>query len=99
MNCDTIDSILDEHRSPRLSPAERQDLAAHLGGCLRCAGASSAHGALVGERIAEPPPELFARVLGRVSAARVRAHAARRGGRRVAVAAATAIVLLAVVAR
>jgi thiol:disulfide interchange protein DsbA len=99
MNCDTIDSILDDHRSPRLSLAERQDLAAHLAGCLRCAGAAGAHGALAGERIAEPPPELFARVLRSVSAGRVHAQAARHRGRRVGVAAAAAIALVAVVAR
>ncbi len=103
MNCDTIDSILDDHRSTRLSPAERQDLATHLAGCIRCAGASSAHDALASEEIAEPPPELFARVAASVSAGRVHAHAARRRGRRVGVgvgvAAAAAVALIAVVAR
>ncbi|RPI63660.1 MAG: thiol:disulfide interchange protein DsbA/DsbL, partial [Lysobacterales bacterium] len=102
MNCDTIDSILDDHRSPRLSPAERQDLAAHLAGCIRCTGGSSAHDTLAGEKIAEPPPELFARVLVSVSAGRVHALATRRRGRRmvgVAAAAAAAVALVAVVAR
>jgi thiol:disulfide interchange protein DsbA len=101
MNCDTLDSILDDHGSPRLSLAERQRLAAHLVGCLRCAGAAGAHGALAGEQFAEPPPELFARVLRSVSAGRVHAHAARRRGRRmgVAAAAAAAVALVAVVAR
>jgi thiol:disulfide interchange protein DsbA len=98
MNCDTIDSILDDHRSTRLSPAERQDLATHLAGCIRCAGASSAHDALAGEEIAEAPPELFARVVGIVSAARVHGYATRRRGRRVAVAAAAAAAAVALVA-
>jgi len=98
MNCDTIDSILDDHRWSRLSPAERQDLAAHLAGCNRCAGTSSAHEALAGGQIAEPPPELFARVLRSVSAARVHAHATRRRDRRVVAAAAAAVALVAVVA-
>jgi thiol:disulfide interchange protein DsbA len=99
MNCDTIDSILDDHRSPRLSPAERQELAAHLAGCVRCVGASSAYDALAGEEIAEPTAELFVRVLGNVSAARVHAHASRRRGWRLGAAAAAAVALVAVVAR
>ena len=101
MNCDTIDAILDDHRSPRLNPAERQDFAAHLAGCIRCAGALSAHDALAGEEIEEPPPELFARVLESLSAARVRAHATRRRGLRIgaAAAAAAAVALVGFVAR
>jgi thiol:disulfide interchange protein DsbA len=99
MNCDAIDSILDDHRAPRLSAAERQDLAAHLASCVRCAGASSAHDALAGEEIAEPPPELFARVLKSVGAAQVHAHHIRRRGWRVGVAAVAAVALVAVVAR
>jgi protein dithiol oxidoreductase (disulfide-forming) len=103
MNCDTIDSILDDHRSPRLSPAERQDFAAHLRSCIRCAGGSSAHDALASEQIAGPRPELFARVLESASASRMHAHASRRRSRRVGVAAAAAaaaaVALAGVVAR
>lgn len=101
MNCDTIDSILDDHRLLRLSPAGRQDLAAHLAGCNRCAGGLSAHDALAGEEIAEPPPELLARVLRNISAGRMHTQAARRRGWRmgVAAAAAAAVALVAVVAR
>ena len=61
MNCETIDSILDEHRTARLSPAERQEATEHVGGCARCSEAWLADDALRGEAIADPPPELFAR--------------------------------------
>jgi thiol:disulfide interchange protein DsbA len=97
MNCDTIDSILDEHRMPRLSAAERQDVAAHLERCARCAGAAAAHEALAREPLAEPPPELFGRLLGQLGAAHSSAGALRR--RRVlASAAAAAAVAVAAVA-
>jgi thiol:disulfide interchange protein DsbA len=69
MNCDTIDSILDEHRLPRLSAAERQDVAVHFERCGRCARAAAAHEALAREPITEPPPELFGKVLGQLGAA------------------------------
>jgi thiol:disulfide interchange protein DsbA len=73
MNCDTIDSILDDHRAPRLSPAERQDVAVHLAGCGRCANGWAAHDLLAHEAVAPPPPELFARVLAQLGGG----HAAR----------------------
>lgn len=96
MNCDTVDSILDERRSARLHAAERQGVAAHLAGCARCADNWAAHEALAGEQIPEPPPELFARMLGRVDEC-ARPQATRRRGWRIGAAAAAAVALVAVV--
>jgi thiol:disulfide interchange protein DsbA len=96
MNCDTVDSILDDHRSARLRPGERQDLAAHLAACVRCAGASAAHDALTGEKPADPAPELFARVLGRVATARAHSQARHRDWR-IGAAAVAVVALVAVV--
>jgi protein dithiol oxidoreductase (disulfide-forming) len=63
MNCDTIDTILDDHRSARLSQAERQAVATHLGGgCARCTETWAAHEALLGESMGQPPPGLWAHV-------------------------------------
>jgi thiol:disulfide interchange protein DsbA len=98
MNCDTIDSILDEHRMPRLSPGERQDVAAHLERCGRCAGVVTAHEALAREQVAEPPPELFGKVLGQLAAAGLGLMAQQRRRRRLASAAAAAAVVVAAVA-
>jgi thiol:disulfide interchange protein DsbA len=98
MNCDTIDSILDEHRMPRLSPGERQDVAAHLERCGRCAGAVAAHEALAREQVAEPPPELFGKVLGQLAAAGLGLMVQQRRRRMLASAAAAAAVVVAAVA-
>lgn len=98
MNCNTVDAILDDHRAARLHPAERQNVGAHLSACARCADNWAAHDALAGEQIAEPPPELFARVLGRVDAGARRQASRRRGWRLGAAAAAAAVVLVAVLA-
>jgi thiol:disulfide interchange protein DsbA len=98
MNCDTIDSILDEHRMPRLSPGERQDVAAHLERCGRCAGVVTAHEALAREQVAEPPPELFGRVLGQLAAASLGLVVQQRRRRVLASAAAAAAVVVAAVA-
>lgn len=95
MNCSTIDSILDDHGMPRLSPAERQAVASHLEQCDRCAGALAADEALAGETIAEPPPELFVRVVGQLGSARIESRAARRRRRLLASAAAIVVVALA----
>ena len=77
MNCETIDSILDERRTARLSPAERQEATQHVGGCARCTEAWLADEALRSEAVADPPPELFAALSRRVAAAPVRPRARR----------------------
>ena len=69
MNCETIDSILDDHLVARLSPPERQRAVEHVSGCARCSAAWAADDALRGETIAEPAPELFAAVRHRIGAA------------------------------
>jgi thiol:disulfide interchange protein DsbA len=69
MNCETIDSILDEHLVGRLEAADRQRAAEHLRGCSRCSAAWSADDALRGEAISDPAPGLFAAVQQRVRAA------------------------------
>jgi len=71
MNCETIDSILDDHRVARLTGAERQRAAEHMSGCARCSGAWAADDALRGEAIADPAPEAFPTLLRRVTAAPV----------------------------
>jgi thiol:disulfide interchange protein DsbA len=99
MNCDTIDSILDEHRLARLSGAERHDVAAHLERCGRCAGAAAAHEALACEPITEAPSDLFGKVLGQLTAASSGVVAQQRRRRMLAsAAAAAAAVVLAAVA-
>jgi thiol:disulfide interchange protein DsbA len=80
MNCEIIDSILDDHRAARLAPPERRDVDAHLRTCDRCAELWSTQHLLAGERFAAPPPGLFERLssgLDAVDAAPVRATAAR----------------------
>ncbi len=95
MNCATIDAILDEHRRARLDASERQAVAAHLGSCLRCSDGWAAHDALLGESMGEPPPELLARAVSRVSQ---HGAPARLGSRRwTALAAAAAVAAVAVI--
>jgi protein dithiol oxidoreductase (disulfide-forming) len=80
MNCETIDSILDDHRAARLASPERRDVDAHLRTCDRCAEAWAAQHLLAGERFAAPPPGLFERLAGglaAVEAAPARATATR----------------------
>jgi thiol:disulfide interchange protein DsbA len=96
MNCETIDAILDEHRTARLNQPERQGVAAHLAGCARCSESWAANDALLGENMSEPPPELLARALGRVPERRAQARAGRR--RSVALAAGAAIAAVMVIA-
>jgi len=71
MNCETIDSILDDHLVARLTGAERQRAAEHMSGCARCSEAWAADDALRGEAIADPAPEAFPTLLRRVTAAPV----------------------------
>ena len=101
MNCDTIAAILDDHRSERLDPAERQAVTGHLGGCSPCAAEWAAQHALLGENIGEPAPDLYARVLRHAALAReLPGHAGRRGRLALgSLAAAAAIAAVAVAAR
>jgi len=78
MNCETIDSIIDDHLVARLSSAERQQAAEHVGRCARCSAAWAADEVLRGEVIADPPPELFSALARRVAVAPVRREAAAR---------------------
>ena len=78
MNCDTIDSILDE-RAALLPQPQRQSVAAHIAACSRCADAWAAHEALAAESMGEPPADLWTRVVKRAAEAReVRAVVSRR---------------------
>jgi thiol:disulfide interchange protein DsbA len=98
MNCDTIDSLLDEHLVAQLSPIERQRAAAHVGSCARCSEAWAADEALRGETIGDPAPELFATLLRRVSAAPALSETTRRGRSALLAAAAAAVVAVVVAA-
>ena len=98
MNCQTIDSILDDHLVARLSPAERQRAAEHVGGCARCSAAWAADDALRGEAIADPRPELFAALARRVAAAPVRRGVAARSRGWWAAGAAAAVAVVAIAA-
>jgi len=99
MNCNTIDSMLDEHGAPRLSAAERQLVAAHLGGCARCTESWAVHDALAGEVMGEPRPELFADVMQRVAEARAAHPAEVRRRVWLALAGAATLAVVAVAAR
>ena len=78
MNCETIDSIIDDHLVARLTAPERQRAAEHVNGCARCSAAWAADDALRGEVVADPAPELFGAMLRRVAVAPVRREAAGR---------------------
>jgi protein dithiol oxidoreductase (disulfide-forming) len=97
MNCDAIDTILDEHRTARLSQSERQAVTAHLAACARCTGSWAAHAALLGEEMGEPAPELFARVQRLAAVSPSPAAARRRPWAALAVAAAVVTALVFVV--
>jgi thiol:disulfide interchange protein DsbA len=66
MNCETIDSILDDHRAALLGVPERRDVDAHLRACDRCAEAWKLQHLLAGERFDAPPPGLFERLASRL---------------------------------
>lgn len=99
MNCATIDTILDEHRVAALPPAERHAVAAHVGGCARCADGWSANNALMGEVVEEPPVALMARiehlVEARMGQAQPQRHRRKLGISAAAAAVVGAVVLLA----
>lgn len=66
MNCETIDSILDDHRAALLGVPERRDVDAHLRTCNRCAEAWTLQNLLAGERFDAPPAGLFERLASRL---------------------------------
>jgi thiol:disulfide interchange protein DsbA len=99
MNCETIDSIIDDHLVARLTAAERQQAAEHVGGCARCSAAWTADGVLRGEAIADPPPQLFAALARGVAVAPVRREATARSRWLWPVAAVAALAIVAIAAR
>jgi thiol:disulfide interchange protein DsbA len=100
MNCEAIDAILDEHLVGRLTLAERQQAAEHVGRCARCSAAWTADDALRGETIADPPPDLFGALARRVAVAPARREAAVRSRWLwPAAAAAAAVAVVAIAAR
>jgi len=79
MNCDTIDTILDERGSALLPQSQRQSVAAHIASCSRCADNWAAQEALAAETMGEPPADLWSRTLERAAGAReARAAVSRR---------------------
>jgi thiol:disulfide interchange protein DsbA len=66
MNCEAIDSILDDHRAALLDVPERRDVDVHLRTCDRCTEAWRLQHLLVGERFDEAPPGLFERLASRL---------------------------------
>jgi len=99
MNCETIDSLLDDHLVARLSPAERKRAADHVSGCARCSAAWAVDEALRAETIADPAPELFAALLRRTAAMPARSGAPRRRRWASLGAAAAVLAIVAVAAR
>jgi thiol:disulfide interchange protein DsbA len=99
MNCETVDSMLDDHLVGRLTPAERQQAAEHVGRCARCSAAWAADDTLRSEAVADPPPELFSAIERRVAAAPVRRDAVARRRRWWAAGAAAAVAVVAIAAR
>ena len=92
MNCEAIDSIIDDHRVARLSAGERQRAAEHVSGCARCSAAWAADDVLRSEAIADPAPEVFPALLRRVVVRSAQRESARRRWGWVAGAAAAAAV-------
>jgi thiol:disulfide interchange protein DsbA len=78
MNCETIDSILDDHRAACLGVPERRDVDAHLRTCERCAEAWTLQHLLVGERFDAPPAGLFERLASRLPDVAATSAARRR---------------------
>jgi thiol:disulfide interchange protein DsbA len=95
MNCETIDSILDDHLVARLGSLERQRAAEHVRGCARCSAAWAADDALRTENVAAPPPALFGDLVRRVAGAPVQPVAHSRRWWLAAAAAALVVVIAA----
>ena len=94
MNCEKIESIIDDHLAARLTPVERQRVADHVSRCVRCSAAWSADDALRGDVIAEPAPDLFVGMLRHLAVAPARREAGRIAWSWVAVAAAAVAVVV-----
>jgi len=99
MNCEAIDTLLDDHLVARLRPAERKRAADHVSGCARCAASWAVDEALRGETMADPAPELYTAVLRRVSAMPAQSDATRRRRFAALAAAAAVLAIVAVAAR
>ena len=69
MNCEDIESVLDQHRANSLPAAERSNVDTHLAGCERCSEQWLAHHALAAERASGPRPGLLADIVGRARGA------------------------------
>jgi thiol:disulfide interchange protein DsbA len=67
MNCETLDSILDDHRIDSLNAAEKGTVAAHLEHCARCAGAWLVNQTLAAEAPPGPRPGLLQASLRRAT--------------------------------
>ena len=63
MSCNDIASILDTHRTARLTPAERAVVDAHLLACTDCAAAWHGHSELLALRVPAMPAALLERAL------------------------------------
>jgi TonB family protein len=79
MNCTSVNAIMDDHRSARLTPAERGGVDNHLLGCADCAAAWFAHSELLAITVPAMSPALLDRMLGAVSLRTRSTHQARRG--------------------
>ncbi len=62
MSCTDVASILDEHRTARLAPAERAAVDEHVAACADCAAAWHGHSELLALRVPAMPAPLLARV-------------------------------------
>ncbi len=62
MSCTDVASILDEHRTARLAPAERAAVDEHVAACADCAAAWHGHSELLALRVPAMPATLLARV-------------------------------------
>lgn len=61
MSCTDVASILDEHRTARLGPAERAAVDEHVATCADCAAAWHGHAELLALRVPAMPATLLAR--------------------------------------
>src|SRR5262245_41103313 len=63
MSCNDVASILANHRTARLAPAERMKIDAHLAACADCSAAWNAQRELGGRRVPPTPTALLERAL------------------------------------
>jgi protein dithiol oxidoreductase (disulfide-forming) len=95
MDCQRIDTILDEHGIGALGAAERAQVDAHLGTCRRCADAWFSHELLVSETPQGPRQGLFDEVAANAASGSFAIPVARPRFRRTAWIAAAAAALVA----